>query len=95
MDLEQQLPEVARRGSTLLLISLILDQYGLMNLPAREINTGRSVGVTFVLLGMIMELWLTPSFTNTSNAKVNVASNLSAIKSTPIGTAKSTFHLKN
>ena len=86
MDLEQQLPEVARRGSMLLLISLILDQYGLMNLPAREINTGRTVGVTFVLLSMIMELWLTPSFTNTSNAKVNVASNLSAIKSTPIGT---------
>ena len=56
MDLEQQLPEVARRGSTLLLISLILDQYGLMNLPAREINTGCSVGVTFVLLGMIMDL---------------------------------------
>ena len=62
MDLEQQLPEVARRGSTLLLISLILDQYGLMNFPAREVNTGCSVGVTFVLLGMIMELWLTPSF---------------------------------
>ena len=95
MDLEQQLPEVARRGSTLLLISLILDQYGLMNLPVKEINAGRLVGVTFVLIGMIMVLWLTPSSPNLGDVKANITDNLNTTKSTATSSTKSISHFES
>lgn len=78
-----------------ILISLILDQYGLMNLPIKEINAGHLVGVAFVLLGMIMVLWLTPSSTNPINIKANVPDHLNTLKNAPTSSAKSISHLEN
>ncbi len=66
-----------------------------MNLPIKEIHAGRLVGVAFVLLGMIMVLWLTPSSTNPSNIKANVTDNLNTLKSTPTSSAKSISHLES
>ncbi|MGP5373744.1 DMT family transporter, partial [Psychrobacter alimentarius] len=78
-----------------MLISLILDQYGFMNLPVKEINAGRLVGVTFVLLGMIMVLWLTPSSPNLGDVKASMTGNLNAIESTPTSNAKHVSHFES
>lgn len=78
-----------------MLISLILDQYGFMNLPMKEINAGRLVGVTFVLLGMIMVLWLTPSSPNLGDVKASMTGNLNDIESTPTSNAKPVSHFES
>lgn len=78
-----------------MLISLILDQYGFMNLPVKEINAGRLVGVTFVLLGMIMVLWLTPSSPNLGDVKASMTGNLNDIESTPTSNAKPVSHFES
>jgi len=78
-----------------MLISLILDQYGLMNLPVKEINAGRLVGVTFVLLGMIMVLWLTPLSPNLGDVKANITDNLNTTESTATSSTKSISHFES
>ena len=78
-----------------MLISLILDQYGFMNLPVKQINAGRLVGVTFVLLGMIMVLWLTPSSPNLGDVKASITGDLNTIESASTSSAKSIYHCES
>ena len=66
-----------------------------MNLPVKEINAGRLVGVTFVLLGMIMVLWLTPSSPNLGDVKANITDDLNTIESAPTSSAKSIYHFES
>lgn len=43
-----------------LIASLLLDYFGWMNLPVREIGVGRLVGVALVLTGMLTVQWFSP-----------------------------------
>lgn len=42
-----------------ILISLIMDHFGLMHLPVKEVNIGRVSGVILVLCGVLMVQWFT------------------------------------
>lgn len=43
-----------------LLISLMMDHYGWLNVPVKPINIGRMLGVVLVLLGVVTVQWFTP-----------------------------------
>lgn len=66
-----------------------------MNLPVKQINAGRLVGVTFVLLGMIMVLWLTPSSPNLGDVKASITGDLNTIESASTSSAKSIYHFES
>ncbi|KXU37220.1 hypothetical protein AXK11_02640 [Cephaloticoccus primus] len=43
-----------------ILASLIIDHYGLVGMPVREINLGRCAGAALIFIGMIVVQWFTP-----------------------------------
>ena len=49
-----------------LITSLLIDHYGWMNLPSKEVNLGRIVGIALVLGGMLTVQWFTPSISSSS-----------------------------
>ncbi|GGC97577.1 DMT family transporter [Vreelandella lutescens] len=46
-----------------LIVSLLLDYFGWMNLPVREVSLGRVSGVVLVMVGMMTVLWFSPTAT--------------------------------
>jgi len=44
-----------------MLASLLLDHFGWMGLPIKEINIGRVAGVVLILLGIVIVQWFTPA----------------------------------
>jgi len=44
-----------------MLAALLLDHFGLMGLPIKEINPGRVVGVSLILVGTFAVHWFTPA----------------------------------
>jgi len=46
-----------------LIASLLLDYFGWMNLPVREVSLGRVLGVVLVMVGMVAVLWFSPTAT--------------------------------
>jgi len=44
-----------------ILASLLIDHFGLVGLPVREVNWGRIAGAALIFIGMILVQWFTPS----------------------------------
>ena len=42
-------------------VSLLMDKFGLLNLPVKEISFGRLVGVCLVISGMLTVQWFSPT----------------------------------
>lgn len=44
-----------------MLVSLLIDHFGLMGMPVRPANTGRVSGIVLIFIGMLMIQWFTPT----------------------------------
>jgi len=44
-----------------MLASMLIDHYGLMGLPVKEINWGRTAGVMLIFVGVLVVQWFTPA----------------------------------
>jgi len=44
-----------------MLTSLLIDHFGLVGLPLKEINIGRIGGVALIVIGTLVVQWSTPS----------------------------------
>jgi len=43
-----------------ILASLLIDHFGLVGLPVREVNLGRVAGAALIFIGMLLVQWFTP-----------------------------------
>jgi len=44
-----------------MLASVLMDHYGWMNIPVKEINVGRIAGVALIFVGVLVVQWFTPA----------------------------------
>jgi len=54
-----------------MLTSLLIDHFGLVGLPIKEVNLGRVAGIVLVLVGTLIVQWSTPSFTDLGTHKAH------------------------
>lgn len=58
-----------------LIASLLLDYFGWMNLPVREVSLGRVLGVVLVMVGMVTVLWFSSTTPPARDEASQVVSN--------------------